>query len=172
MASAFEVLGVRPDADERTIRLAYHQLAKTHHPDKFSDPAQQQEGQERLIGINLAYEQAMKIAAGRQTLQAQLPLPQAKEWADKLLERKQYELALLQLSKAEDKDAQWYALQARTLIGLKQYLSAHQAWRAAVRMDPDNLGYRREALSAEMLLKRSGRLPFRALSQLKNLFRK
>ena len=57
-------------------------------------------------------------------------------------------------------------------MGLKQYLSAHQAMRTAVRMDPDNLGYRREALSAEMLLRKSGSLPYRALAQLKNLFRK
>ncbi|NLW21402.1 MAG: J domain-containing protein [Clostridiales bacterium] len=172
MQTAFEVLGLRPDADERAIRSAYHQLAKTCHPDKFQDPAQQQAGQQRLIAINLAYEQAMKIAASRQTPVAQIPLQQAKDWARKLLERKQYELALLQLSKAEGKDAQWYALQARTLVGLKQYLSAHQAWRTAVHMDPDNLAYRREALSAEMLLRRSGRLPRRVISQLKNLFRK
>ncbi len=172
MPTAFEVLGVSPDADEGTIRSAYHQLAKTCHPDKFTDPAQQQAGQKRLISINLAYEQAMKIASSRQTPAAQMPLKQAKDWAEKLLERKQYELALLQLSKAEDKDAEWYALQSRTLVGLKQYLSAHQAMRTAVRMDPDNLGYRREALSAEMLLRKSGSLPYRALAQLKNLFRK
>ncbi len=172
MQTAFEILGVSPDADEQTIRGAYHQLAKTCHPDKFLDPDEQQLGQARLVSINLAYEQAMKIAANRQTTAASLPLPQAKAWAEKLIERKQYELALLQLSKAEDKDAQWYALQAKTLLGLKQYLSAHQAWRAAVRMDPDNLSYRREALSAEMLLRKSGTLPFKAMAGLKNLFTK
>lgn len=172
MQTAFEILGVPPNADEQAIRTAYHQLAKTCHPDKFLDPDEQRVGQARLISINLAYEQAMKIASTRQTPAAALPLPQAKAWAEKLLERKQYELALLQLSKSEDKDAGWYALQAQTLTGLKQYLSAHQAWRTAVRMDPDNLQYRREALSAEMLLKKSGTLPFKAMNGLKSLFSK
>lgn len=172
MQTAFEVLGLRPDADEGTIRQTYHKLAKTCHPDKFLDPVEQQKGQERLIAINLAYEQAMKIAAQRQSPSAPMPLQQSKEWASKLLERKQYELAMLQLSKATEKDAEWYALQARTLTGLKQYLSAHQAWRTAVRLDPDNLPYRREALAAEILLKKSGSLPFKAVTQLKNLFRK
>lgn len=172
MQTAFEILGVAPDADEQTIRAAYHKLAKTCHPDKFQDPDEQQLGQARLISINLAYEQAIKIASSRQAPAASLPLPQAKAWAEKLLERKQYELALLQLSKAEGKDAQWYALQAQVLTKMKQYLSAHQSWRTAVRMDPDNLDYRREALSAEMLLKKSGTLPFKAVSGLKHLFSK
>ncbi|NLX83969.1 MAG: J domain-containing protein [Clostridiales bacterium] len=172
MQSVFEILGVEPDADEHAIRSAYHQLAKSCHPDKFTDPEEQVRGQERLISINVAYEQAMRIAANRTSPAASFPLPQAKVWATKLIGRKQYELALLQLSKAEDKDAEWYALQAQTLVGLKQFISAHQAWRAAVRLDPDNLAYRRGALEAEMMLKRADSLPHRALSQIKNLFQK
>lgn len=170
--TAFDILGVGSDADEITIRSAYHKLAKTCHPDIFLDPEQQRQGQEKLVTINLAYEQAMKIASSRQIPAASLPLKQAVIWAEKLLERKQYELALLQLSKAEEKDAQWYALQAKTLQGLRQYLSAHQAWRAAVRLDPDNLSYRRSALEAEMQLRRAGSLPYKAITQVKNLFRK
>jgi|LSQX01.1.fsa_nt_gb hypothetical protein len=172
MQTVFEILGVAPNADEHTIRSAYHRLAKSCHPDKFLDPEAQQEGQERLISINVAYEQAMKIAANRSRPAASLPLTQAKGWATKLIDRKQFELALLQLSKAETKDAEWYALQAQTLTGLKQYISAHQAWRTAVTMAPDNLGYRRGALEAEMLLKRADNLPRRTMSKIKNLFQK
>lgn len=172
MQTAFEILGVAPDADERAIRSAYHKLAKTCHPDVFLDPKEQESGQAKLISINQAYEQAMKIASSRQTLGASLPLAQAKGWAIKLLERKQYELALLQLSKAESKDAQWFALQAQTLAGLRQYLSAHQAWRAAVRLDPENLEYRRGALDAEIMMKKAHSLPQKALRGVKNLFLK
>jgi predicted Zn-dependent protease len=172
MQTPFEVLGVKPDADETAIRSAYHKLAKSCHPDKFLDPEDQRAGQAKLIVINLAYEQAMKIAASRQTATAAMPLKQAKDWAVKLLERKQYELALLQLSKAETKDAHWYALQAQTLMGLKQYLSAHQAWRTAVRLDPEELAYRRGALEAEMHLKRANTLPGRVFSQLRDIFQR
>ena len=95
MPTAFEILGVSPDADAVEIRSAYHQLAKACHPDRFLDPREQAAGQERLIVINLAYEQAMDIATKRQTPSASLPLEQALVWAEKLLSRKQYELALL-----------------------------------------------------------------------------
>lgn len=172
MQSAFELLGIRPGADEITVRAAYHQLVKTCHPDSFSDPEKQRAGQEKLISINLAYEQAMKIVEARQTVYATLPCEQAKNWAKKLLERKQYELALLQLSKAESKDAEWFALQGETLTGLKQYVSAYQAWRAAVRMDPSCLAYRRGALEAEMKLKKMGTFTQKTLSQVKALFQR
>lgn len=170
MASAFELLGLSPDADAGAIRAAYHRLVKAHHPDRFLDPLAQAEGQQKLIGINVAYQECMRIAGSRQSSSAALPLKQAKDWAIKLLERKQYELALLQLSKAEDKDAQWYALQGQTLRGLKQHVSAHQAFRAAVRLEPDNLDYRRDALDAEMALKKENTLPRRAIRQIRSLF--
>jgi tetratricopeptide (TPR) repeat protein len=172
MPTAFEILGVSPDADAVEIRSAYHQLAKACHPDRFLDPREQAAGQERLIVINLAYEQAMDIATKRQTPSASLPLEQALVWAEKLLSRKQYELALLQLSKAEDKDARWYAMQARTLGGLKQHLSAHQAWRTAVRLDPENLSYRRAALDAEIRMKKADSLPVRAINGIRKLFQR
>lgn len=170
MQTAFELLGVRPDADQQSIRSAYLKLVKACHPDNFQDPKEQQAGQQRLISINLAYEQAMRIAGSRKSVSPTLPLEQAKGWAQKLLVRKQYDLALLQLSKAESKDAQWYALQAETLLGLKQYVSCHQAWRAAVRLDPDNLEYRRQALEAEMRLKKANSAHQKALHQFKKFF--
>ena len=162
MPSAFELLGLAPDADEAAIRSAYHRLVKTCHPDSFLDAAAQQAGQEKLIGINLAVA-VWALFDG---------LEQAKGWARKLLERRQYELALLQLSKAESKDAEWYALQGETLGGLRQYLSSYQAWRAAVRMEPGSLEFRRGALDAEMRLKRAGRFPRKALEQMRQLFRR
>lgn len=172
MQTAFELLGVRPDADQQSIRSAYLKLVKSCHPDNFQDEAQQQDGQQRLIGINLAYEQAMRIAGSRKTASPALPLEQALGWAQKLLDRRQYDLVLLQLSKSEAKDARWYALQAQALAGMKQHLSCHQAWRAAVRLDPDNLDYRRQALEAEMRLKKANSAPQRALNQFKSLFQR
>ncbi|HOQ64257.1 MAG TPA: J domain-containing protein [Clostridia bacterium] len=86
MQSAFELLGIKPDADEAVIRAAYHQMVKTCHPDSFMDSESQKAGQQKLIGINLAYEQAMKIAGSRQSAAPTLPLEQAKGWARKLMD--------------------------------------------------------------------------------------
>ncbi len=173
MLSAFEQLGVRADASEQDIRAAYHSLVKAWHPDKFQNPDEQAAGQTKLIGINLAYEQAMKIAGTRRKpASAALPLEQAKNWARKLLERKQFELALLQLGKSEGKDAEWYALQGQALGGTREFISSHQAWRAAVRMEPDNLTYRRGALEAEMRLRREGDFAHKAMDQVRSIFRR
>ena len=172
MQTAFERLGIAASAGESDIRAAYHKLVKGCHPDSFSDPEQQRRGQEELILINVAYEQAMKIACSRSTVSPSLPCEQAKSWAKKLLERKQFELALLQLSKSESKDAEWFSLQGDTLTGLKQYTSAHQAFRAAVRMEPNNLAYRRNALDSEMRLKKAATLSGKALHQIKSLLKK
>ena len=37
MPDLYKVLGVGKDADERTVKKAYFELAKTHHPDKGGD---------------------------------------------------------------------------------------------------------------------------------------
>lgn len=168
MQTAFERLGLQPDADEATIRSAYRRLVKTCHPDSFTDPEQQLAGQQKLISINLAYAQCLKLAGSRHSVSPALPLPQAKYWAKNLLARRQYDMALFQLGRAESKDAQWYALQGEALLGLRDFIAANQAWRAAVRLEPDNREYRRSALAAEMALKRSrtftGRLAGKARS--------
>ncbi|HSK68855.1 MAG TPA: J domain-containing protein [Candidatus Limnocylindria bacterium] len=172
MLSAFEQLGVRADASEQDIRAAYHRLVKSCHPDRFLDPEEQQAGQRKLIGINLAYEQAMKIAGSRRTVSSVLPVEQAKSWARKLLERRQFELALTQLSKSEGRDAEWFALQGQALGGMREFISSHQAWRAAVRMEPDNLDYRRGALEAELRLRHAGDFAHKAMDQVRNIFRR
>ncbi len=170
MQTAFERLGLRPDAGEADIRSAYRKLVKAYHPDQFRDPAQQQAGQQELISINLAYAQCLKSLESRKSPTPTLPVAQAKYWARNLLLRKEYGMALFQLNRSESRDAEWHALQGESLLGLKDFIGAHQAWRAAVRLDPDNRNYRREALAAEMALKRSRTLSGKLAGKARSLF--
>ncbi|RAL08428.1 DnaJ and TPR domain protein [Aspergillus homomorphus CBS 101889] len=53
----YKILGVARDADERTIKRAYRQLTKQHHPDKvISRGVSKEEAEKRMAAINEAYE--------------------------------------------------------------------------------------------------------------------
>ncbi|KAJ9234452.1 hypothetical protein DTO169E5_6591 [Paecilomyces variotii] len=53
----YKVLGVSRDADERTIKHAYRQLTKEHHPDKAkSKGVTKEEAEKKMAAINEAYE--------------------------------------------------------------------------------------------------------------------
>lgn len=62
MLDPYELLGIAPEADAEQIRHAYHLLAKKYHPDRFQDPQQQKQAQERMTQLNLAYQEAMRLA--------------------------------------------------------------------------------------------------------------
>ena len=65
MDTPFEVLGLRAGADPEEIRNAYRRLVKQCHPDMVQDPSRKSEAQQRMIRLNLAYEEALRLAMGR-----------------------------------------------------------------------------------------------------------
>lgn len=158
---AFEVLGLSPQADPQQIKDAYHSRVKKCHPDQFADQEAQKTAQEELIRLNLAYKEALKITSDRQECFHSLPAVQAKSLAKKLLEQDRTETALLQLSRAETKDDEWFYLEGCILMKMKQYASAHQAFREAIRMNPDNNDYHAGALDAAVAVKKHQKLPYR-----------
>ncbi|KAJ5667934.1 uncharacterized protein N7477_006504 [Penicillium maclennaniae] len=53
----YKVLGVSRDADDRTIKRAYRQLTKQHHPDKAaSQGVSKEDAEKKMAAINEAYE--------------------------------------------------------------------------------------------------------------------
>ena len=64
-------------------------------------------------------------------------------------------LKLASQARADGKDADWYFLQGKILMGLRQYETAHQSFREAVRRDPDNHKYREGALDAALAMKKN-----------------
>ena len=81
--------------------------------------------------------------------------------AQKKLSQGRPEEALRQLLRTETRSAAWYAMQGRVLMAMRQFDSAHQSFREALRLDPDNHGYHQEAFEAESALKKSKTLPGR-----------
>ena len=49
---AYEILGLKLHASPNQVKQAYHELAKTWHPDRFLEPQQKQEAEEKIKTIN------------------------------------------------------------------------------------------------------------------------
>lgn len=159
--NAFEVLGLEERADKDKVHQAYRALVKACHPDLFEDKEQQKAAQKKLIALNLAYEEALKAAPDHPAGYYTMPLEQALHTAEKLADQGRYETALLQLGRAETKDDRWYFTEGKIMMGMKQYATAHQAFREAVRLNPECREYRSFALDAALLVKKHQKLPYR-----------
>ena len=171
----FEVLGLNAGANADDVRNAYRQLVKTCHPDKFLDADERKAAQEKMIALNLAYEEALKLTASRRSAATnynrELTVEEAVALAEKMLRRDSPESALRQLMRTKARNGAWYAMQGNVLMALEQYESAHQSYREAVRRAPNNNVFRQGALDAAVALKKSRTLWGRIKKLLKR-FRK
>ena len=156
MSTPFETLGLRAWADPEEIRTAYRALVKKCHPDMIQDPEKKKAAQEQMIQLNLAYEEALRLATPRQhpSYTQELPRTEAVILAEKMLGRGNPESALRQLMRSESRDASWYYVQGKILMRMEQYESAHQSFREAVRREPENNEYRSGALDAAVAMKK------------------
>lgn len=169
--NAFEVLGLNASADQQQVHQAYRTRVKSCHPDQFLDREQQKKAQEKLIELNLAYEEALRLSAGRQVVGFhRVPGSQAKLMAKKLMDQGLFERALLQLGRADEKDEEWFFIEGQLLLKMKQYDSAHQAFREAVRRNPSNNEYRKGALEAALEIKKHQKLHYRVYDWAEGLF--
>ncbi|MCL1854574.1 MAG: DnaJ domain-containing protein [Clostridia bacterium] len=157
----FDVLGLNPHADAQEIRAAYRQKVKDCHPDQYQDAAEQTAAQERLVELNLAYEEALKVAFRHHVGFHYISQEEAKHFAVRLMDQGSLESALRQLNRASSRDDGWYYLQGHILMGLRQYENAHQSFREAVRREPENRRYREGALDAALAMKKNRRPGYR-----------
>ncbi len=174
MNNPFEVLGLKGWADQEEIRTAYRTLVKQCHPDMITDPAQKEEAQQRMVALNLAYEEALRLASPKAQFTVG-PVPTAAEailMAERSLTKDNPEAALRQLMKCEKRDGDWYYMQGKVLMALEQYESAHQSFREAVRRCPDNNVYRSGALAAVVAQRESETIQGKLKKVFRNIIRK
>ncbi len=148
MNNPFEVLGLRGWADQEEIRNAYRALVKQCHPDMIQDPVLKQEAQARMVALNLAYEEALRLASPKVQATEEMPTAAVILMAERSLSRNNPEGALRQLLKCDKRDGDWYYMQGRVLMAMEQYESAHQSFRQAIKLCPDNNVFRSAALAA------------------------
>ena len=174
MNNPFEVLGLKGWADQDEIRTAYRTLVKQYHPDMIQDPLLKEEAQNRMVALNLAYEEALRLASPQPQSPAGPPPTTAEAilMAERSLARDNPEMALRQLLRSEERDGDWYYMQGKVLMALEQYESAHQSFREAVRMSPDNNVYRSGALAAVVAQRESETIQGKVKKVFRNLLKK
>jgi len=170
--SPFEILGVKPSADITAVRAAYRQKVKECHPDQFADKERQKTAQDELLRLNLAYEDALKIASRHRVGFNLISQEEAKHFAQRLIDQGNLESALRQLNRADSQDDGWYEMKGRILMGLRRYEEAHQCYREAIKLDPENRVYRAGALDAVVAQKNSKKINVRIQNWVKDSFHK
>ena len=174
MNNPFEVLGLKGWADQEEIRSAYRALVKQCHPDMIQDPLQKEEAQRRMVQLNLAYEEALRLASPRPQAPAGPPPTVAETilMAERALARDNPEAALRQLLRSEKRDGDWYYMQGKVLMAMDQFESAHQSFREAVRLSPDNNVYRSGALAAVVAQRESETIQGKVKKVFRNILKK
>lgn len=174
MSTPFEELGLRAWADPDEIRAAYRAQVKKCHPDMVRDPAQKEAAQQRMIRLNLAYEEALRLASPRKTAAfvQEISREDAIQLAERMLAKENPEGALRQLMRAESKDAEWHYTHGRTLMAMEYFHEAQLAFREAVRLKPDENRYRAGALEAAVAEKKASTLRGKMEHLVKGLRRK
>ena len=157
MNNPFEVLGLKGTADADEIRSAYRALVKRCHPDMIQDPAEKEAAQTRMVALNLAYEEALRLASPRPYSNSAPELSSAEAilMAQRAMARDNPQGALRSLVRCEERDGEWYYMQGKVLMAMEEFESAHQSFREAVRRAPENNVYRAGALAAAVEQRKS-----------------
>ena len=165
MRNPFGVLGLEASADADQVRAAYRRLVKTCHPDKFQDETERKAAQEKMITLNLAYEEAMKLAVNRTTATAafnrELDQQDALTLAAKMLRQDNPEAALRQLLRASTRESSLF----RQALRIRGSGCRRPVDRKLHRREPNNNLYRQGALDAAVALKKS-RTPWGRIQKL------
>ena len=174
MNNPFEVLGLKGWATPEEIRTAYRTLARQCHPDMIQDPAEKEAAQTRMVALNLAYEEALRLASPRTgaPVTPELSSAEAILMAQRAMARNNPQGALRSLIRCEQRDGDWYYLQGKVLMALEEFESAHQSFREAVRLDPENNVYRAGALAAAVALQKEQKLPGKVRKLFRNIIGK
>ena len=148
LQSPFLTLGIPATSDAQAVRAAYRRLVKTCHPDIVQGEAEKLHAQEKMIALNLAYEEALRIACRPEVRTTPMPDADILRMAQRLLDRRAPASAIRALDRCVQRGAMWYYLYGCSLDGLGQHAQAHMQLRRAVRLEPENNLFRAAALKS------------------------
>ena len=120
-------------------------------------------------------EEALRLASPRtgvNTVTPELSSAESILMAQRAMAKDNPEGALRSLVRCEKRDGEWYYMQGKVLMAMEEYDSAHQSFREAVRLDPDNNVFRAGALAAAVAQQKVQKLPGKVKKVFKHLVRR
>ena len=170
VANAYEILGIARNADERTIRKAYRDMARRWHPDRFPEGPERLWAEQKMTAINIAYHEAMEASSSGIDINAATPEDEQFADARRLLEIGQVSAARQALMRIAARSAEWNYLFGATLLRQGEYEKAVLYFGIAARQKPHNQQYRAANMSAEAIRDQKKGRPF--LARVRNTFMK
>lgn len=157
MQNPFITLGISESSTREQVQTAYRRLVKTCHPDIQTTEEERAEAQERLIALNLAYEEALRRTDASVRARAQgrvYTLDDTIRLAAKLFGQKMCDSALRVLERCDERSESWFYLHGQVLMQLGRAAEAYVSFRQCVRFAPDNNTYRMAALKSYTAMNR------------------
>ena len=160
MKDPYSILGVSPSASEEQIKIAYRKLAKKYHPDNYQDSPLAQSASEKMKEINEAYDTINHERKNRNNSSntysaygyssnsnySNYSGATSTKYADvrNLIKNGRIADAELILDGVQmpNKDGEWHFLKGTILLKKGWSEEAHNHFRTACDMDPNNFEYR------------------------------
>ena len=168
MADAYDILGLPQNASVNEVKKAYHALAKRWHPDRFPEGPERMWAEQKMISINIAYNEALEQSGGGIDLSAVDGADTQFSDARELLEIGQISAARKALMRIDARNAEWNYLFGATLLRQGEYEKAVLYFGIAAHQKPANQQYRAAYLSAEAI--RDKRRSQKLLSRVMRVF--
>lgn len=148
----YEVLGIKEGASQEEIKSAYRKLVKKYHPDQYGDNPLKELAQEKLAGINAAYDTLTKGNAGNSSYSNsntggyntnssqndQIVFQEVR----RLLQTRNINAAEIKLNSISNRNAEWNFLMGICHVNKGWFDSGLNHLQTAVNMDPNNFEYR------------------------------
>ena len=142
----YSVLGVSQNASDEDIKKAYRELCKKYHPDHQQDDVAKEMAEEKMAGINAAYDQIMDMRRGGQQSGYSGGYSQSSsQYAHirSMIQQGNYTQADGALEQCRDTmNAEWNYLKGTVYLSRGWLNEAYNHYQNAVQLDPGNSEYK------------------------------